>query len=473
MSARTPFMRWETGSIRRKVSAIMAAPAPDNRLSSNSIKGGFTRSWPRAARVAGRVSRKRASCSASRGNRSRRPAGSNALVASSFMRSPFLRRVWPNRRYGPVPNGFAGSGQTKTGGTSTSLESQGARLDHVRKLLNLLDERRRQRLVDLDERDRLAPRPGAPKMEGGDIDPGIAQGPAEPPDEAWLVVVAHIKHVGAKLGLDGNVEHLHDSRLLAAEERAGDEAVPILARDRNADKGLVTVGLLGLVFANLDAALAGNLRRIHHVHRFQGSAQQTLKDDRRERTRVEVGGLAGILDDDLGGCSIRELAEKAAELLCKRHIGLQHRRLLGADRGGVDRIDDSAGKKKIGDLFRHLQRHILLRLRGGSTEMGRRDEVLLAEERAILRRLDLEDVERRSCDLAGVERLSQSRLVDKAAARAIDDADAALHLRDGVAIDESASLVGKGHVERYEIGAAEELVELDPLHIERRCALGQ
>ena len=44
MSARSAIMRWLTGSIRRKLSLATALPAPDSRVSSNSMSGAFTRS---------------------------------------------------------------------------------------------------------------------------------------------------------------------------------------------------------------------------------------------------------------------------------------------------------------------------------------------------------------------------------------------------------------------------------------------
>ena len=44
VSARSPIMRWLTGSISRKVCSATAAPLPPNSESSNSSSGGFTRS---------------------------------------------------------------------------------------------------------------------------------------------------------------------------------------------------------------------------------------------------------------------------------------------------------------------------------------------------------------------------------------------------------------------------------------------
>ena len=43
VSARSPIMRWLSGSISRNVWSATAAPEPASRLSSNSSKGGFTR----------------------------------------------------------------------------------------------------------------------------------------------------------------------------------------------------------------------------------------------------------------------------------------------------------------------------------------------------------------------------------------------------------------------------------------------
>ena len=82
------------------------------------------------------------------------------------------------------------------------------------------------------------------------------------------------------------------------------------------------------------------------------------------------------------------------------------------------------------------------------------------------RRLLLEDVERGAGDLPGRDRLGERRLVDDAAARAVDDAHAALHARDGLARRSSPrvsavsgvwmvmkSARGKSCVERHQLDA--------------------
>ena len=85
MSARTPIIRWETGSISRNVSAVMAAPGPLNSPSSNSISGALTRAWPDAAKRAISRSITSASKPANGGRTSRNPAGNNAFRSSSVM----------------------------------------------------------------------------------------------------------------------------------------------------------------------------------------------------------------------------------------------------------------------------------------------------------------------------------------------------------------------------------------------------
>ena len=52
-------------------------------------------------------------------------------------------------------------------------------------------------------------------------------------------------------------------------------------------------------------------------------------------------------------------------------VGLQLRRLLGRDRGHVERVDDGAGQQVVRHLLGDLQRHVLLRLAGRGAEMRR------------------------------------------------------------------------------------------------------
>ena len=90
------------------------------------------------------------------------------------------------------------------------------------------------------------------------------------------------------------------------------------------------------------------------------------------------------------------------------------------------RVRDRAGQQEVAHLLGDLQRDVLLRLGRRGAEMRRADDVLAAPNSGIVRRrLRREHVERGAGDVAGFERVRQRRLVDQAAARAVDDAHAA------------------------------------------------
>src|SRR5206468_1756458 len=106
-----------------------------------------------------------------------------------------------------------------------SSEAQRLRPDHVGNGADLVDDGVGERLVYLDEGDGVLAGRGAAEMEGRDIDAVLAQGAAEITDEARLVLVADEQHRGAELGLHGDTLDLDETRLVAAEERAGDDVV--------------------------------------------------------------------------------------------------------------------------------------------------------------------------------------------------------------------------------------------------------
>ena len=82
----------------------------------------------------------------------------------------------------------------------------------------------------------------------------------------------------------------------------------------------------------------------------------------------------------------------------------------------------------------------------------RRDDDLREPEQRARVRLGLEDVERRACDLPRPDRLVERCLVDEPAARGVDDADAVLHLRERLGVDEAAGLVAERKVQRDDVG---------------------
>src|SRR5690348_17783495 len=93
-----------------------------------------------------------------------------------------------------------------------------------------------ERLVDLDEADRILARRLAAEMEGRDVDPGLAEGAPKAADEARLVEIAHEQHGGAELGLHRNRLDLDNPWLVAAEERARHAALLVAGGDGQADQ---------------------------------------------------------------------------------------------------------------------------------------------------------------------------------------------------------------------------------------------
>jgi len=151
----------------------------------------------------------------------------------------------------------------------------------------------------------------------------------------------------------------------------------------------------------------------------------------------------------------------------------QPRRFLGRDRGKVDGIRDRAAQQIVRHLLGDLQGDVFLRLGSGGSEMRRTHHVGMAEQRIAGRRLLGEHVEGGAGDLAGIERDAQGVLIDQAAARAIDDAHALLHCGDRLAVDDAFRLFRERRVQGDNIGAPEQLGELDLVHAQLRRALGR
>ena len=168
-----------------------------------------------------------------------------------------------------------------------------------------------------------------------------------------------------------------------------------------------------------------------------------------------------------------DLPDQPPELFGERHVGLQPRRFLGGQARHVDRVGDPAEQQEIAHLLGDLDRDIDLRFAGRGAEMRGRDEVGRAEQGRGGGRLGLEHVERGAGDLAAVERLLQRRLVDQPAARAIDDPHAGLGLRQRLARQDAARLVGQRRVQGDEVGAAQQFVELDLLDPQLERPLGR
>jgi len=138
-----------------------------------------------------------------------------------------------------------------------------------------------------------------------------------------------------------------------------------------------------------------------------------------------------------------------------------HGRLFGGHVGHVQRVRHRAGQQIIRHLLGHLQRDVFLRLGGGGAQMRRADHVGQVEQRVVGCRLHLEHIQCSASHLTGFQRRDQGRLVDQTATGAVDDADTALGLGKVFRRQDVAGLVGQRHMQRDEIGAVQQLVQLD------------
>ncbi len=162
----------------------------------------------------------------------------------------------------------------------------------------------------------------------------------------------------------------------------------------------------------------------------------------------------------------RELHREAAELRGERDVRAEHLEVLRADRRDVHRVRDEAAVERGGDLLGDDDAGAVLRLSRRGGEMRRDDDVVELEQRARVR-LGREDVERRACDLAALERLEQRVLVDELAACGVDEAHAVAHTRERGRVDRPARLVAQRQVEREELRSVVDLLRrLDALDAE-------
>src|SRR5918912_2342982 len=98
--------------------------------------------------------------------------------------------------------------------------------------------------------------------------------------------------------------------------------------------------------------------------------------------------------------------------------------------------------------------------------MRRRNHFIQREQRMIRRRrLLLKNIQRCADNDSLFDRREQSILVNQAATRAVDDPHAALHLLEGLSVDDSARLRRQRGVNRDEIRAGEEFVERGKLKL--------
>src|SRR5687768_9740719 len=139
----------------------------------------------------------------------RSPVKSSACwMRTSFLWCAFTRRSLSSS----LRSGRGGSDLSRIVFLAIRLEYQRLGLAHIGQLAHLLQHRGGDRPIDLDQGDGVLAGRRAAEREGRDVDPVVAQGGAEVPDHARLVLVGDVEHVRAELGIDVDALDLHQAR---------------------------------------------------------------------------------------------------------------------------------------------------------------------------------------------------------------------------------------------------------------------
>ena len=99
-------------------------------------------------------------------------------------------------------------------------------------------------------------------------------------------------------------------------------------------------------------------------------------------------------------------------------------------------------------------------------------DLLEAEQGRVGAGLGGVDVEAGAADLAGGDGVGERLLVDEAAAGGVDDDLSLLGLGEQLGVEHAGGLLGLGEVDRHEVTAAHEVLELDEFDAELRGARG-
>ena len=134
-----------------------------------------------------------------------------------------------------------------------------------------------------------------------------------------------------------------------------------------------------------------------------------------------------------------------------------------AERGQIDGILHDAELEIVAHLAGDLNADRLLRFAGGAGNVRGENDVVQCEVGRLFGRLDGEDIEGRTGHLAALEGGDEVGVFNELAARAVDDAHALLHFRQGLCVDDAGGLRGEADVEGEVVGAGDEFVERDEL----------
>ena len=163
-------------------------------------------------------------------------------------------------------------------------------------------------------------------------------------------------------------------------------------------------------------------------------------------------------DDDALRPPAGQLDGDAAEQRRERDERTEHLEVGLVDDRDVDGVRDDAPVERGDDLLGDDHTGAVLRLVRRGREVRRHDDLVELEQRSLVG-LGGEHVERGAGELARLEGLEQRLLVDERAARGVHEPCAVAHLRDRVAVDQAARLVGQRRVQRHDLRGAQQLLE--------------
>ena len=263
-------------------------------------------------------------------------------------------------------------------------------------------------------------------------------------------------------------------RLGLADDGAGD-GDDLAAREHGLDEDeLLVVGFGGRADGlDLDAEgleLAGG---VDVGDAFHDAAEVAALDGAGDGVGALVGaGAEGGQAERLDAAGRGQLARDGAELLGEGEEGLDRGERLRVDGREVDRVGGRAAAEHGDGGLGDFDADVLLGFgRGGAEVRGEVGAGEGAQGVVLGEGLFDEHVEAAAAALAGSERGREGGFVDDAAAGAVHDLHALLHLREGGFIDHAfgralLALLDEGHVDGDVVGQGEDFVEGRDRHAE-------
>ena len=204
-------------------------------------------------------------------------------------------------------------------------------------------------------------------------------------------------------------------------------------------------------------------RALTRLRRSPDGFEDPQQDGRHKRGRVLGRQLAPELDGDLADLAAGDLPQELAE--DRREPEVRGQPL--ADLRVGERCIHRAARRAAGQDLEHvvggLDCHPDLRLGRRRAEMRCEQDPRGLEERRADGRLAMEDVDGRSGDPAGAERIGEGGLVDDLAARRVDQEGRRPHQPELGDADHAPGGSRQRHVQADDIGIGEQPGQVDEL----------